>query len=800
MNRQFVVSTGIAAIAAGLLSAPVSAQDSAPVEAAEQAADDSEFSSNTIVVTATRREESLQDVPVAVTALSGDVLDDAGVGSVETLAAIAPSVTFTQSSNDQNNSINIRGVGTSVFSQGVESSVSVVVDDVVMARQAMGFQDLVDVERVEVLRGPQSTLFGKNASAGVISVTTQAPSDTLTAMADATVAEGGEYAVRASLSGPLGDMFSARITGFYKEFDGHIDNADGRDLNGYENWGVRGKIQFKPDPDFVFTLIADYRDSKQDCCIYTVRDTSGALGGAANGRLDDLLLPVVAGRENTDTNVNAPVFNNSDQFGVSGKAELELGGDYSLVSISAFRDYNFENNLDVDNLPLEEPLPGIITFDLNSGTTQISQMSQEIRLVSPQGPPFDFILGGYAFFLDLDRTFQRRFEIAVPVGGGNVFRLNQSGRFESTVSTTNLAAFGSANLYLTDAFTAFGGVRFIREKLQYTIDRDPLNVLQPGDGPFGGTIGTFADINDETTDEAITGEIGLRYEITPDILFYGRYARGYKGQAIDVGFGAPADVEPIAPETSNAYELGLKSSFAGGDVILNLALFQSDFDDFQEQATVLLADEDSVLNAETRLTNVGSVRTRGIEFEALVRPTDNLFVQGGISYTDATIRSFPNADCYFGQGVAEGCVAVTLDDRGTPGDLSDDIIRNLQDLSGGELPNSPDWRITGLIRQTFNLSDELEAFIQASGRWQSKVNFSLNGDPRATQGDYAVINLSVGAESTDGTIGASVFVNNVFDQFYTTNIFGDPLFGGVVSQYVPRDFGRYFGVRARLKY
>ena len=794
MKRHLAGYCAIFALATALGTMPANAQVTDSDSADEQPDD----ANNIIIVTATRRAESLQDVPVAVTALSGEVLDDAGVGSVETLAAIAPSVTFTQSSNDQNNSINIRGVGTSVFSQGVESSVSVVIDDVVMARQAMGFQDLVDVERVEVLRGPQSTLFGKNASAGVISVTTKAPSESFTAMADATIAEGGEYAVRSSVSGPLSDSFGARLTGYYKRFDGHIDNADGRDLNGYENWGVRGKLRFEPDPGFVYTLIADYRETQQDCCIYTVRDTTGATGATAGGRLDALLLPVVAGPENTEANVNAPVFNNTDQFGLSGKAEIELGDGYSLVSISAFRDYNFENNIDVDDLPLAEPQPGIITFDRNGGTTEITQMSQEIRLVSPEGPPFDFILGGYAFFLDIDRLFERRFEIAVPTAGG-ILRLNQSTRFQSSVSTENLALFGSANVYLTDDLTIFGGLRYIDETLSYSIDRDPTNVLVPGDRPFGGLAGTRTNVVDETSDTALTGDIGIRYEITPDILAYARYARGYKGKGIDAEIGAPANPQPIEAETSDAYELGLKSSFAGGDVIVNLAAFRTNFENFQEQGTVLLTDAASVLTAETQLTNVGSVRTEGIEFEVLLRPTDSLFVQGGVSYTDATIRSFPNAGCYFGQTAAEGCVPVTLDDRGTPS-TADDIVRNLQDLSGGELPNSPDWRVTGIVRQDFDLGDRLDAFAQVSGRWQSSINYSLNGDPRATQDGYAIVNLTIGAELDDGSVGASVFVNNVFDTFYATSIFGDPLFAGVVSHYVPRDFGRYFGGRLFFRY
>jgi iron complex outermembrane recepter protein len=792
-----ILLTGTCFAAVGMAT-PAVAQD-AGGDAEAQASQDQ---GNVIIVTATRREESLQEVPIAVTAVTGEVLDNAGIGSVEALTAIAPSVTFTQSSNDQNNSVNIRGVGTSVFSQGVESSVSVVVDDVVMARQAMGFQDLADVQRVEVLRGPQSTLFGKNASAGVISVTTQAPTDYFSGMVDAQIAEDGEYALRASLSGPLGGGFSGRLTGYYKEFDGHIDNlSDGRDLNGYENWGLRGKIMFQPEgSNSSFTLIGDYRKSDQDCCIYVVRDTSNASGAIGGGRIDDLLAPVVAGPENADSNVNAPVFNNSEQWGVSGKAELDMGGGYTLTSISAYRWYDFVNNLDVDLLDLEDPQLGVITFDLNSGTTKITQFSQEVRLASPQGPPFDFVLGGYAFLLDIDRTFQRRFEILLPLFGG--FQINQSGRFDATVNTTNLALFGSANVYLTDKTVLFGGARLIDETLEYRVDRDPADVLVPGDRPFGGNPGTFLALTDQTDDTAITGEIGLRHAFTPEINAYGRYARGYKGRGIDSGFGAPQGVEPIDAETSDAFELGIKSNLLNGDLILNLALFHTDFENFQEQAAVLVTDPNNLLSAETRLTNVGSVRTRGIELDAVFTPTDSTFVQAGIAYTDATITEFDNAECFFQQTEAQGCVPVTLDDNGTPSDPSDDIVQNLQDLSGSALPNAPEWRLTGLVRQEFPIAAAFDPFVQVSGRWQSEVNYALNGDPRATQGAYAIVNLAVGIEADDGSYSAALFVNNVFDQFYATNIFGDPLFGnsGVVSHYVPRDFARYFGARARFEF
>lgn len=744
-----------------------------------------------ITVTATKREESLQDVPVAVTALSGELLANAGIGSVDALAAVTPSLTFTQSTNDQNNSVNIRGVGTSVFSQGVEPSVSIVVDDVVLARQAIGFQDLVDVERVEVLRGPQSTLFGKNASAGVISVTTAAPSSSPTGKIEVTAAEGADYSIGATYSAPLSETVSGRITGYYKEFDGIIDNSDGRTLNGYENWGLRGKLQLQPDDALDLTLIADYRKSSQDCCIYTIRDTSGATGAAVN--LPGLLNSVVPGVENTRSSVNAPVFNNSEQYGLSVKADYDFGEGFTFTSISAVRAYDFENNIDVDALDRAEPIAGFLTFDLNNGTTSIQQISQEFRITSPQGDRFDYVLGAYGFQLDLDRTFKRRFEIFVPAGAG--LRINQSGQLASTVETTNLAVFGSGNLHVTDSSTVFGGLRAISETLNYTVFRNPANILVPGDRPFGGTPGTLADVDDSTDDAAITGDIGIRHDFSDDIQAYARYARGYKGRGIDVEFGAPNSVEPIDAETSDAFELGLKSVLAGGNLVLNIAAFHTEYQDFQEQATVLLDDPGSILTAETRLTNVGSVKTSGIEIEATATPTDTLTLQGGISYTDATIEEFANASCYFGQTSAQGCLPVTLSDGGTPGNPADDIIRNLQDLSGAELPNAPDWRLTGSIRQEIPLALPFDGFVQVTGRWQSSVNYSLNADPRAEQDAYAVVNLALGVTDDNDRYTAALFVNNVFDEFYTSNIFADPLYAGVVSQYVPRDFQRYVGLR-----
>ncbi|MGB6231333.1 MAG: TonB-dependent receptor [Litorimonas sp.] len=751
-----------------------------------------------IIVTATKRAESLQDVPVAVTALSGELLEDIGVSSVQSLEAVAPSVTFTQSSNDQNNSVNIRGIGTSVFSQGVESSVSIVLDDVVLARQGIGFQDLIDVEQVEVLRGPQSTLFGKNASAGVISVTTASPTFEREGSLMLNATDDGEWGVGATLSGPLSETAAARITGYYRDFDGHIDNANGGELNGFQNWGLRGKLLFEPNDRTSFEIIGDYRDSEQNCCIYTVRDVTGAVGAAAG--LAALIAPVVPGLENADANVGAPVFNNSDQWGLSAKGEFEFDNGYTLTSISAYRDFDFTNNLDVDNLPFDDPRLGFITFNINSGDTRVKALSQEIRLTSPESDTFDFVVGGFAYQSLVDRAFRRRFEILIPVGGGNTFQINQSGQLTAEADTVNLAVFGSANYYLGENTTLFGGLRLLNETLDYFAERDPANVLQTGDGPFRGIPGTPLNLDDDTSDTALTGEIGLRQSFSDDVQGYIRYARGYKGRAVDVTFGAATNVEPIEAEESDAFEAGLKTTLADGRATLNLALFHTEFSNFQEQATVLTGNNDTGLNAEVLLTNVGTVETTGAELDLLFRPTDNTTIQGGIAYIEADIASFENADCFFGQTQAEGCLPVTLNDNGTPGDTTDDTVVNLQDLSGGRLPNAPRFRLSGLLRQSIPMETSFDAFAQISGRYQSSTLFALNNDPRTEQDGFAIVNLAAGLESDDGQWTATVYVNNVFDQFYASNIFGDPLYGGVTSHYVPRDFSRYFGARLNVNF
>ncbi|RKF17566.1 TonB-dependent receptor [Altericroceibacterium spongiae] len=752
-----IVLAGASVIAMSAFSGQAYAQDSA-------AAAEDNFDANAIVVTANLREQTLEEVPLAVSVVSGDRLDDVGVGGIEAITDTAPSLTFTKGDNPGNSSLSIRGIGTSSFSIAVEPAVSVVVDGVVMARSGQGFQDLIDVQRVEVLRGPQSTLFGKNASAGLISVTTEDPSDYLTGKVDASLASGGEYSVRGSVSGPLSDTAGASLSGFYKQYDGFLDNVSGigdHHRAGYENYGFRGKLKFEPSSDLDITLIGDYRHGK-DNSTFTFRHVYAEPYANA-------MSPVEPGAANRDVNINAPTDNTSEQWGLSAKIDYDFADNFQLTSISSYREWDFEGNSDVDGTPLSEPAPGVNLWDINRGLTDLKQMSQEVRVASGDLGGFDILFGAFAFNLKADRGFMRRMRFLNDV--------NRSGQFSGSTETTNLAAFVSTNIYLSDTTEMFGGLRLIHEKLDYDVFRDPANVLVDGDLALGGSTGTYADFGGSTKDTAFVGKIGLRQQVSDYGNVYASYARGYKGKGFNLVFGTTPDYEPVDAEKSDAYEIGAKLTTLDRSLSLNLAAFYTKYKNFQGQAQ-LPGDVSFVL------LNAGQVSTKGIEAEATYTPTDLTTISLGATFLDARIDEYPLGPCYYRQTAAEGCVD------------------GAQDLAGGDLPNAPDLRLTGFIKQTVPLGDSLpfDGFVQSNFTYQSKVQFGMDQDPTTRQGGYAVVNAGLGIDSKDDRYSVTFFVRNLFDKNYVGYIFSSGWNGGRVYQQVVRDASRYVGVKASYNF
>ena len=291
-----------------------------------------------------------------------------------------------------------------MFGQGFEPSVSVVVDGVVLARSSQGFADLADIERVEVLRGPQGTLFGKNSVGGLINVVTKRPSDSFEADMDVTVAELEEYRVRGTVSGPLNDTMGVRLTGYYNDVGGHIRNITlDEKTNGSESLGVRGKFEWDPTDRLNLLFTGDYREADADCC-------SSQYILVNNPLLQQLLSPIVADVDNRLENENARTFFSTDQKTASLEANLEFDA-VTLTSLTAYQDFALLNNQPIDRLNTPTPLYLPATngqFDINGGTSDVEQLSEEIRFTSPGNEAFNYVVGLYFLNLELDRGFQRR--------------------------------------------------------------------------------------------------------------------------------------------------------------------------------------------------------------------------------------------------------------------------------------------------------------------------------------------------------------------------------------------------------
>ncbi|TPG56456.1 TonB-dependent receptor [Sphingomonas glacialis] len=778
MRKGFVWLGGVAALA---LANPVSAQEGsvapAPIPARDVAADQQapapavtdEGALTDIVVTAQKREQNLQDVPVAVTAISGETLVNRNVATVTDLTRLAPSLTVTTGAVPTNNSINLRGVGTVAFSTAIEPSVAVIVDDVALLQQAQAFSGLSDIARIEVLRGPQGTLFGKNASAGALNIVSQGPTARLTGSVTGTATTDDEYRVDAVISGPLAEGVGFRLNGFYGDRDGFITNRfDGRKLNNDRSYGLRGRLALNPLPGVTVDLIAGHSVSESRGTARTFRNVPA--GAAVYGAsLTPTLAGITPGQDNFTTAFDGPLFNKSQQANGSGKVTVDLGA-VNLISITSYQDWKFRFIEDFDYVV--GPVLGLANGITAQSGFHARQFAQEVRLASKDKGPFTYVAGLYYSDGKTDRTFDRG------PSGPVVARWN------STSGTTTYAVFGQASYDIARATHIDVGLRANHEDISVRY----INTVIPTTAPANNAT-CLATCSGNAKDSVVTGKIALRQDLAKRVMAYASYSTGYKGQGYDIstGFTPGRAAVPVRPETSKAYEVGLKSRFFNNRFQLNVAGFWTDFSDFQAQSGVTLPDQ----TIQLQLNNVGKVRTRGVEVEFQARPLEALTIDGGISYTEAMIRQFRNAQCYTGQTAAQGCLPVTGSSTG------------LQDLSGKRLSNAPRWKFN--VGGTYDVllpQMPFDGFVQADVSYQSSVNFDLLGNPALVQGAYAIVNGSIGIDQkARGGIRVALFVNNLFDKHYASAL-GTPSGGttGLVAQTFSRNARRYAGIRARYRF
>nr|WP_260929665.1 TonB-dependent receptor plug domain-containing protein [Novosphingobium sp. 9] len=340
-----------------------------------------------IIVTSRYRNETLQNVPIAISAVSGQTLNDRQINNVQDLSAIVPSVSFRDGASNKDRTIFIRGVGTISTSPGVESSVSTVVDGVVLTRPGQATLDVGEVERIEVLRGPQGTLFGKNASAGVVNIVTAGPSEQFHAYAEGTATTDQEYRLKAGVTGGIAPGITARIDGLYANYRGNVRNlTNGDHVNGYERYGARGKIEAKPTDNLTLTLAGDYlhsHDTTSNGVYQSVSQIAYPTGtvttsaGLASVLAAEGITPGTDNRDAaTDFNTNVTDKN----YGGSLTAVLNLG-QYTVTSITAYREWKNRQHQDYDGLAT---LTAAFPEGEDLGTVNMHQFSQELRLASPR--------------------------------------------------------------------------------------------------------------------------------------------------------------------------------------------------------------------------------------------------------------------------------------------------------------------------------------------------------------------------------------------------------------------------------
>jgi len=732
----------------GLMAAAVIAVNTAPVVAQER---DTSLVLEEVLVIARKREESLQDVSVAVSAVTDTALADAHIRDSADLSKLVPSLTVGSGQAGGTGSFVIRGIGTLVFSNGAEPSVSTMIDGVVLGRSKHSFMQLVDIQRVEVLRGPQGTLFGKNSTGGVVHFITKNPADEFEAQVTGTAVERGEYRFGGSVSGPLSETVGARFTYGGVRDDGYIKNVyDGKYYNGGDTDTARFKLRWQPNYDLDVKWSSDYSKTDDGNSQRTTRSVE-------QDWVAEALLPVVASKENYKVNLEGDIFKEDESSGHSLTVDWDIG-DYTLTSITAYRENSEESMNDQDGLPINP-----VQFTQRADNEQ-TQWSQELRITSPGDARIRYVGGLFAFLQTQDSILDRTF----PTGW------NTS---DSSTDNTNYAAFGELTFDISDTVRAIIGGRYTYDEVEFDFERS---------GNVFSEIEPFTNGDDDTD---FSGKLALEWDFHDAAMAYASYAEGYKGQAFNVTFGSSPDQEPVAPELSETFELGIKSTLMDGRVRVNAALFRTDYEDFQSQ--VFIEDDNTTKFA---LASAGDIRTEGLELDVIGRVTQNLTVFGGVSFIDGSIQTFDDAPCSNGQkyrGV------------GYKGQTSCGIrpaSQASQDLSGGDLPFSPDWKVSLNANYTVPLdSMPFDLVGKVSYQGQGEMVTDITQDKYTVQGSYNVFDLALTMEANDGSWDVTGFVKNVTDEYYATAIISDiPQFNnGGYSQVLRKHSRRTAGVEFR---
>jgi iron complex outermembrane receptor protein len=747
-----------------------------------------------IVITAQKRTEKLSDVPVSASVVSADSLSRANAGDITDLNNLVPSVGLVGTFNGRV-PLGMRGISSNANEStvGLASGVAIMIDGVPVPSDSYAGNQLEDVKSIEVLKGPQATLGGRTAAAGIINIVTRGPTDQPTGDVSVTATNDHEYRFNGFVGGPLGEkvLGSVSLYGNKREFP--IHNLFNGDNSNQDNYGIRGKLLVRPNDALDITLAGNFQQStsKGSNFVYTyITPGSYLLFGTTPPPLPPPVLNTVSQGallagitpDKNNRNVNTPVTDSGadirdSNFSVNVDYRL---GDLTLTSTTA---YQYETQFNVQDLFVNSsffsnnfrdafaaiigPFPGSpgSWADFNNTQTQdivVKQTSQEFRLASPSTDAFNYVAGLFYSDSKVDLVTARTFTPAAT-------------NYEVNSTTKTYDVYGRTTWRFAPATSLVTGLRFNHDKLSYTYD-------QLGGGPVHTA-------NDDSSN-AVVGDISLQQKLGPSSMVYLTYARGYAPRVFNTGaFSGGNAASPTAalPATGQEHidhlEIGSKGMYFDRRLQVNASAFYTVYKNYQIQTSESIIGQVAPILG---LTPAGKARTQGLELDTAFAASESTRIGLNMAFIDAKFVDYQGAPCW-GNGVTQtdawGC-------HGT--------VTRQQDVSGQTMPNSPKFKGVLSVDHRLPLGSKFEGVLGGNYAYRSSAQFQPDQNPETIQGSFGLLNLSIGVREKSGKNSITAFCNNVTDRHYLVDIedfWSGPWGSNAVVGQPARDSNRYFGVR-----
>jgi iron complex outermembrane recepter protein len=791
-----------------------------------------------IIVTAQKREQNIQDVPISVIALSAQQLKDGGVTDIKNLQALTPGLTVTSTTSENVTTARIRGIGTVGDNPGLESSVGVVIDGVYRPRNGVGFGDLGEIEQIEILEGPQGELFGKNNDAGVINIVTKRPSTTFGVTAEATGGNYNDREVNASVTGPIGDISAARFYAGYQRRDGFLNVGTGLGPNTSNNtddrnmYTMRGQFLITPSDTVNFLVIGDYSKRNESCC-GAVQTADGPFAGIINALAS---IPPLGGQTGTvgiaspplspfnrEAWANQPITQQIRDMGISGELNWDLGF-AKLTSITAWRDNTIVAGNDVDYTGID-----IVQSPGNEGNqTDFKQASEEIRLAGKSGP-LDWLVGGFfsSEILTSNTAIYAGNDFDLYVGGvasasvgtnppnfleipgftgqppGGTFIPGVSGEQDFYHQTSKSYAFFTNETYnITQGLDLTAGLRYTSEKK--TADSNYVNpdggsgcgrllgsaaaALNPASPEYQFLFGYgcstvfnpfFAgkSTSQSLSEGNVSGTVKLSYRFSDDLMTYISWANGYKAGGFNLArvTSATGPFGALTPNFDTEFPRETVQSYEIGiKSMLANRTLRLNASVFDQKYTNFQLN--TFTGIQFVVSSIRKVESKGAEFDTTwATPLSGLSLSGGVTYAFTNITDFGDSLPLFAPNEA-----TTLD------------------RLNNRLSFAPLW--SGVVAATYTIpiSSSLEFRASINEKYSSSYNTGSDLDPRKLQGAYGLLNARLGLGSPDGKWTVEVWGANLADKGYYQVGFDAPFQFNQIDAFLADP--RTFGITVRTKF